>query len=121
MTVRVKGGMSLRNSMWHGVRNGIIMQNTIYAGNKLTEERVMFSRQFYTEQQFFDAADSNTSNRILWTGSQVGYRVKTKIELRLGSPVSLIFLFALYTPLGSLSTSYNKNSFTTFHTTSVDN
>ena len=45
--VRVKGGMSLRNGMWHGVRNGIIMRNTIYAGNKLTEKRVMFSRQFY--------------------------------------------------------------------------
>ena len=35
--VRVKGGKSLRNGMWHGVRNGIIMRNTIYAGNKLTE------------------------------------------------------------------------------------
>ena len=33
-SVRVKDGMSLRN----GVRNGIIMQNTIYAGNKLTED-----------------------------------------------------------------------------------
>ena len=54
--VRVKGGMSLRNSMWHGVRNGIIMPNTIYVGNKLTEERVMFSRQFdksNREQQLF--------------------------------------------------------------------
>ena len=30
--VRVKGGMSLRgNGMWHGLRNGIIMQNLIYA------------------------------------------------------------------------------------------
>ena len=37
--VRVKDGMSLWNGMWHGVRNGIIMRNTIYAGNKLTEER----------------------------------------------------------------------------------
>ena len=27
-TVRVKGGMSLRNGMWKDGRNGIIMQNT---------------------------------------------------------------------------------------------
>ena len=52
--VRVKGGMSFRN----GMRNGIIMRNTIYVGNKLTEERVMFSRQFYKSSSFFDAADS---------------------------------------------------------------
>ena len=35
------------------------MQNTIYTGNKLTEERVMFSRQFYKSSSFFGAADSN--------------------------------------------------------------
>ena len=52
--VRVKDGMSLRNGMWHGVRNGIIMRNTTYAGNKLTEERVLF----YKSSSFFDAADS---------------------------------------------------------------
>ena len=56
--MRVKGGMSLRNGMWNGVRNGIIMRNTIYAGNKLTEERILFSRQFYKSSSFFDAADS---------------------------------------------------------------
>ena len=56
--VRVKGGKSLRNGMWHGVRNGIIMRNTIYAGNKLSEERSLFSRQFYKSSSFFDAADS---------------------------------------------------------------
>ena len=56
--VRVKGGKSLRNGMWNGVRNGIIMRNAIYAGNKLTEERVMFSRKFYKSSSFFDAADS---------------------------------------------------------------
>ena len=28
--VRVKGGMSLRNGMSHGLRNDIIMQNLIY-------------------------------------------------------------------------------------------
>ena len=58
VSVRVKDGMSLRNGTWHGVRNGIIMRNTIYVGNKLTEERVMFSRQFYKSSSFFDAADS---------------------------------------------------------------
>ena len=57
--VRVKGGKSLRTGMWNGVRNGIIMRNTIYVGNKLqTEERVMFSRQFNKSSSFFDAADS---------------------------------------------------------------
>ena len=30
-TVRVRGGMSLRNGIWHGLRNGIIMWNVIYA------------------------------------------------------------------------------------------
>ena len=29
-TVRVKGGMSLRNGMWHGLRNDIIMRNVKY-------------------------------------------------------------------------------------------
>ena len=57
IAVRVKGGKSLRNGMWHGVRNGIIMRNTIYAGNKLTEERILFSRQFYKSSSFFDVAD----------------------------------------------------------------
>ena len=28
--VRVKGGMSLRNGMWHGLRNDMIMRNLIY-------------------------------------------------------------------------------------------
>ena len=27
---RVKGGMSLRNGMWHGLRNDIIMRNVKY-------------------------------------------------------------------------------------------
>ena len=31
ISVRVKGGMSLRNGMWHGLRNDIIMRNLIYA------------------------------------------------------------------------------------------
>ena len=29
-TVRVKGGKSLRNGMWHGLRNDIIMRNVKY-------------------------------------------------------------------------------------------
>ena len=28
--VRVKGGMSLRNGMWHGLRNDIIIRNVKY-------------------------------------------------------------------------------------------
>ena len=31
LSVRVKGGMSLRSGMWHGLRNDIIMRNLIYA------------------------------------------------------------------------------------------
>ena len=31
--VRVTGGMSLRNVMWHGLRNDIIMRNVIYAND----------------------------------------------------------------------------------------
>ena len=58
ITVRVRRGMSSRNGMWHDVRNGTIMRNTIYTGNKLTEERVLFSRQFYKSSSFFDAAHS---------------------------------------------------------------
>ena len=27
LSMRVKGGMSLRNGMWHGLRNDIIMRN----------------------------------------------------------------------------------------------
>ena len=30
LPVRVKDGMSLRNGMWHGLRNDIIMRNLIY-------------------------------------------------------------------------------------------
>ena len=30
-TVKLKGGMSLQNGMWHGLRNDIIMRNVIYA------------------------------------------------------------------------------------------
>ena len=55
--MRVKGGKSLRNGMWHGVRSGISMRNTIYAGKKLTEERILFSRQFYKRSRFFDVVD----------------------------------------------------------------
>ena len=50
--MRVKGGKSLRNGMWNGVRNGIIMRNTIYAGNKLTEGRVMFRANFIRAAAF---------------------------------------------------------------------
>ena len=47
--VRVKGGMSLRDD--------IIMLKT----NKLTEERILFSRQFSATDSFFDVVDSRLS------------------------------------------------------------
>ena len=31
VAMRVKGGMSLLNGMWHGLQNDIIMRNVIYA------------------------------------------------------------------------------------------
>ena len=62
-TVRVKGGKSLRNGMWNGVRKGISMRNTIYAGNKLTEERILFSRQFHKSSSFFDVVDYSTTKQ----------------------------------------------------------
>ena len=49
--------------MWNDVQNGIIMRNTIYAGNKLTEERILFSRQFYKSSSFFDVADYQTTKQ----------------------------------------------------------
>ena len=58
-SVRVKDGMNLRNGMWHGLRNVIIVRNTIYEGNKLADVRIMFSRQFCKSSSFFDAADSS--------------------------------------------------------------
>ena len=62
--MRLKGGMSLRNGRWRDARNGIIMRNTIYAGNKLTEGRVMFSRQFYNSSRLLDAEDSTEPRQI---------------------------------------------------------
>ena len=41
----------------------------------------------------------------LWTGSQVGYKAKTKIELR-SARTARQFFFSPYTPLGSLFTGY---------------
>ena len=61
--LRLKGGMSLRNGRWHDARNDII-RNTIYAGNKLTEGRVMFSRQFYKSSRLLDAEDSTEPRQI---------------------------------------------------------
>ena len=34
VAVRVKGGMSLRNGMWHGLRNDIIMRNVKYGNGR---------------------------------------------------------------------------------------
>ena len=55
-SVRVKGGMSLRNAMWHDLRHGIIYAKYDTCGmtlkNKLIEERTLFSRQFYKSASF---------------------------------------------------------------------
>ena len=41
--MRVKGGMSLRNGMWHGLWNDIIMWNVIYADDsKILAKRAGF-------------------------------------------------------------------------------
>ena len=54
--MRVKGGMSLQNGMWHGLPNNIIMRNVIYGNaqrNKLNRKsytrlcRVFFGRRLF--------------------------------------------------------------------------
>ena len=44
--------MRLWNGMWHDLRKGMIMRNMIYAGDKLTEVRVLFPHQFYSSGIF---------------------------------------------------------------------
>ena len=84
--------MSLRNGMWHGARNGIIMRNTIYAGNKLTEERVMFSRQFCKISSFFDAADSS---RILTTIRGLDRLIVDLEEVRVEKSMKTVYSFRI--------------------------
>ena len=50
LPVRVKGGMSLRNGMWHGLRNDIIMRNVKEMNN--TENCTLFCRQSIHRQLF---------------------------------------------------------------------
>ena len=90
--MRVKGGKSLRNGMWNGVRNGIIMRNTIYAGNKLTKERVMSSRQFYKSSSFFDAADSC---RILTTIRGFDRLIVDLEEVRVKKAMKTVYSFRI--------------------------
>ena len=97
--MRVKGGMSLRNGMWQGVRNGIIMRNTIYARNKLTEERVMFSRQFYKSSSFFDAG---YSSRILTTIRGLDRLIVDLEEVRVTKSMKTVYSFRIQ---GSMSKS----------------
>ena len=53
--VRVKGGKSLRNDMWHGLRNDIIMRNVIY------EKCTLSWRQSVCKScYFFNVAGSTT-------------------------------------------------------------
>ena len=62
--VRVNGGMSLRNGMWHDLRNSIIMQNTRYAGNNLTEECAFCFRANFLRVPAF---------LMLWTPAEYNY------------------------------------------------
>ena len=44
--MRVKEGMSLRNGMWHDLRNDIIMRNLIYTGKHARASVCFFWCQF---------------------------------------------------------------------------
>ena len=53
--MRLKGGMSLRNFMWHGPRNDIIIQNVIYTKwpkeiNYQESMRASLPRHFFWRQ-----------------------------------------------------------------------
>ena len=54
-TVRVKAGMSLRNGMWHGLRNDIIMRNLICAA-EWSKEIKLKRAPFFGANQFANAA-----------------------------------------------------------------
>ena len=74
--VRVKGGMRLRNSMWHGLRNDIIMRNLIYG--KWRKEK-KFNRKAYgrVSRAFFGA---NLSEHSICRSICYCYLSKAKIE-----------------------------------------
>ena len=42
--MRVKGGMSLRNGMWNGLRNDIIMRNVKYENGAKKENKLKSMR-----------------------------------------------------------------------------
>ena len=77
--MRVKGGMSLRNGMWHGLRNDIIMQNLIYG--KWRKEK-KFNRKACARlcRAFFGA---NLSEQSICRSICYCYLSKAKIETQL--------------------------------------
>ena len=74
--MRVKGGMSLQNGMWHGLRNDIIMQNLIYG--KWRKEK-KFNRKACARlcRAFFGA---NLSEQSIYRSIYYCYYSKAKIE-----------------------------------------
>ena len=57
--------MSLRNGMWHGLRNGIIMRNEIYVQNDSNKQIKLkiapfFGANQFTSSRFLNVAGSTT-------------------------------------------------------------
>ena len=71
-TVRLKDGMRLRSSMWHGLRNDIIMRSIIIIcrmtqRNKLNWKGRPFWRQSICKSsRFFNVADSHKHSTCLY-------------------------------------------------------
>ena len=103
--------------MWNGVGNGIIMRNTIYVGNKLTEERVMFSRQFYKSSNFFDAADSCS---ILTAIRGFDRLIVDLEEVSIKKAMKTVYSFRIQGTMSKSVVNYVNFMFTLLHATSVD-
>ena len=93
-TVRVKAGMSLRNGMWHGLRNDIIMRNLIYADhfqrNKLNWKERPFLAPINLQTQPHDDNQKTTKAHCrpaLKDSSSIEEKMFSKVTL----PSTLIF------------------------------
>ena len=75
----VKGGMSLRNDMWHGLRNDIIMRNLIY-GNGAKKKNSKGRHARVSAAPFFGA---NLSEQSICRSICYCYLSKAKIETQL--------------------------------------
>ena len=92
--VRVKGGMSLRNGMWHSLRNDIIMRNLIYADrfqrNKLNWKERPFLAPINLQTQPHDDNQKTTKAHCrpaLKDSSSIEEKMFSKVTL----PSTLIF------------------------------